>query len=746
MVFVAGNNPLTQKGYKMIVTETTQNVTSVNTGVEHTAKIKASPKAFQVLSGSLYSNPILAVVRELSCNAYDAHVAAGNVGVPFELKLPTSWDNTFYVKDFGTGIAEEDVYDMYMTYFESTKTESDDFIGQLGLGCKSPFSYGVPFTIESRQDGVKKTYTAYKNEKLEPSVALMDASETDEPNGLTVSLPVRPEDIYKFQTAAKYALMYLDVKPTIAGITDFGIHKVEYVREGVDCKVRSPDSVYSGPRVIQGSVSYPIDIRTLKEALHNKADIDALDLFETMPLDLFVPIGQVNIAPSREALNYDLRTAQNLYKILNAAYSNFYKDLQTEFDACATRWEAVIKYDGMRVDHQTRTMVDRYQQHLGKFTYNGLELDSDPYIGEEGEWAPKTIEVLTIVGTNRAHKRATVNGQYQFDHANFESFTIRPNAKSVVVIDKNGNERTRNRKLGPYLWSGGFRPQYNKAIVISPTTSKEDLDMTEVQQMLELLGNPPTVDLDTIPSPVAETTYKYKPKKLDELMVFQDINHNRGWKTPLFGTKSWKTVQCDLSAGGFYLDIDRYTVVTPGFQSEELPNIIRHAKALGFIPADAFVVGLNAKKKDQVVKEGPWVNLIDHVKDALDDFLEVNDCDAMVEASSVTSWARGEHALQCILENWTTDYDTTKNVELLDLHARWTAAAEVDQTLVSAIKSLVGSLNVPTSFKSMYEVTEGLGEIWAEARRGCDTLTFISIPAASRDPKGRALLVTALTR
>ena len=39
--------------------------------------IRTSAKAFKVLSDNLYSDKITAVIRELSCNAYDSHVQAG---------------------------------------------------------------------------------------------------------------------------------------------------------------------------------------------------------------------------------------------------------------------------------------------------------------------------------------------------------------------------------------------------------------------------------------------------------------------------------------------------------------------------------------------------------------------------------------------------------------------------------------------------------------------------------------------
>ena len=40
--------------------------------------IQQSSKMFKLLSDSLYSDKVQAVIRELSTNAYDAHIASGN--------------------------------------------------------------------------------------------------------------------------------------------------------------------------------------------------------------------------------------------------------------------------------------------------------------------------------------------------------------------------------------------------------------------------------------------------------------------------------------------------------------------------------------------------------------------------------------------------------------------------------------------------------------------------------------------
>src|SRR6478735_3518823 len=65
--------------------------------------IKASRKSFQVLSSGLYEDKIKAIIREISCNAIDAHVAGGQTEKRFQVHLPTNFEPWFSVKDFGIG-------------------------------------------------------------------------------------------------------------------------------------------------------------------------------------------------------------------------------------------------------------------------------------------------------------------------------------------------------------------------------------------------------------------------------------------------------------------------------------------------------------------------------------------------------------------------------------------------------------------------------------------------------------------
>ena len=140
---------------------TNSNEVLTNTDASKSFKINASGHAFKILSSGVYEHKIKAVVRELGCNAYDSHVEAGKEDVPFLVHVPNTLEPWYATTDFGVGLSEQQVMNLYTTYFESTKQESNDLIGGLGIGSKSPFAYTDQFTVVSTYDGVCSTFSAY---------------------------------------------------------------------------------------------------------------------------------------------------------------------------------------------------------------------------------------------------------------------------------------------------------------------------------------------------------------------------------------------------------------------------------------------------------------------------------------------------------------------------------------------------------------------------------------------------------
>ena len=175
--------------------------------------IAANSNIFQTLSSRLYERPIEAIVREISSNAIDANIEAGKTG-GINVHLPIDDELEFYVEDFGIGMDKNRVMKVYTQYGNSSKSGTNDLIGGLGLGSKTPFSYTDQFTIESCKDGLKTQYIAFMDETGIPKISEV-ASEACNVSGTKVSFPVKREDVDKFYDAAVKVFMFSKEMPNL---------------------------------------------------------------------------------------------------------------------------------------------------------------------------------------------------------------------------------------------------------------------------------------------------------------------------------------------------------------------------------------------------------------------------------------------------------------------------------------------------------------------------------------------------
>ena len=274
--------------------------------VESNYSIDATAKAFAILSDGLYSNKILAVVRELSTNAYDSHVAAGCPEKPFDVTLPTSLDHEFSVRDYGTGLSKEDCMSLYTTYFRSDKTDSNDAVGCLGLGSKSPFAYTDQFMVESFYNGSHMTFSAYKNENDEPVFALLTEQRTDEPNGLKVSFATDSNDTFAFRHEAGNVWKYFVTTPNVNIEIEID-SQGDAVMSGDDWKIcNKANRGYAKNEIVMGQIAYELDA--------DQFDGEVYDLlWRGHGLIVYANIGDVDITPSRESLSYNSRTKEFIH-------------------------------------------------------------------------------------------------------------------------------------------------------------------------------------------------------------------------------------------------------------------------------------------------------------------------------------------------------------------------------------------------------------------------------------------------
>ena len=345
----------------------TNTITKSENFVESNYSIDATAKAFAILSDGLYSNKILAVVRELSTNAYDSHVAAGCPEKPFDVTLPTSLDHEFSIRDYGTGLSKENCMSLYTTYFRSDKTDSNDAVGCLGLGSKSPFAYTDQFMVESFHNGSHMTFSAYKNENDEPVFALLSEQYTDEPNGLRVSFATEVGDSINFKYEAQNVWKYFVTTPN-ANIDVEVVSQGDATMSGDDWQIcNKANHGYAKNELVMGQIGYELDA--------DQFEGDVYDLlWRGHGLIIHANIGDVDITPSRESLSYNSRTKDFIHNKIKNILEEISTQTQQYIDDSPTLWDARLAWTGV---NKSMSGVKTIREAIGEIThYKNQELFS----------------------------------------------------------------------------------------------------------------------------------------------------------------------------------------------------------------------------------------------------------------------------------------------------------------------------------------------------------------------------------
>lgn len=305
---------------------------------ESQAMMKASGKAFEILSGSLYQHKAAAIVRELSCNAYDSHVSAGKADVPFKVILPSLVHPYFEIEDYGVGLDDYETRNVYLTLFESTKTDTNSNVGAFGLGAKTPISYAGTFTIRTRKNGVERLYTCYKGPDGIPLINLLSESETLECSGVKVTVPVKASDFNIFSYDAEFILSFFDPKPIVekSGFVFIGAVAAEKLKTQnivIESIKGCGSTLYNKyTYIVMGPVCYGIDRQTITDAVNSyiekekkpsKLVLQYLEETLKMRNSFFkFDIGDLEVAASRESLSLTDNTravlGERIYNLIDA--------------------------------------------------------------------------------------------------------------------------------------------------------------------------------------------------------------------------------------------------------------------------------------------------------------------------------------------------------------------------------------------------------------------------------------------
>lgn len=317
--------------------------------------VATSPEFVMILSKSFYSDGVLAMVREIIANAWDAHIAKGISGphldpkeeIPIEVTLTK---DSFTVTDHGPGIADEDIEQIYLTYGESTKTLDNNQTGGFGLGSKAPFAVSSSFTVTSDHGGYRTIYNMIRSsedaggiptapiifrDKLE--TLGLDPSKT----GITVSVPLNEckESIDTISAKIRAILIggerratfnYPNMDPLEFYSDHLGLRNSPsgfvLTKFSLSSRLNSNDFIF----IKYGTIIYAVEKRNDYSAVYNNLSLlHRTNTYSVGGPNKFsywcfeAPPGAINITPNREALNYTDKTVKFIKDKLDLINSAF---------------------------------------------------------------------------------------------------------------------------------------------------------------------------------------------------------------------------------------------------------------------------------------------------------------------------------------------------------------------------------------------------------------------------------------
>lgn len=550
--------------------------------------VEISPQIFDLIVNKMYSNKIATVMREIGCNAYDSHVANGNAEQPFTVHLPNNLEPYFYIRDYGTGLSPDEIYSLYTRLGASTKRESNDFTGCLGIGSKSPFCYQDNFTVTSYYNGEQNVYSCYIGEEGIPQVAeLSIGTETDEPNGLKVQIAVPRSDFHLFQSYTQEIYQYFRIKPEIIG-SSISIKEIEYRLKGETWKLRdAPHSNQFQTRAVMGNVAYPITI----DGQHLTSDQQAL---LRCPLDIEFAIGDLQVSGDREALQYDKRTIFKLKEKLDTVIEELTVCASESIQNAKNIHEARLAFLGLNKVFPL-ALVRLMQARQVKF--KGKEVFPNNYNYEVDLPQFKSDDTSVLHFWRDIHSWRTT--PYRSEA---RRITYKTNHPLIFVEDDLGTGAISRAK---YL---AETDSDNPLVCLLSFGNKQDK-----KNILNTIGIDdsylvPASGLAKPPSAKRSRRSGYTSTKVQ---LYSGCSN--------YQTHCWANTETDLSEGGIYVPIVRgkYILDKVQYHPKDLQHVLSGIKSITDESVKLF--GLKRAIVKQAHKKGEWTHLKDYAHKVLKD-------------------------------------------------------------------------------------------------------------------------------
>lgn len=337
----------------------------------------------------MYKDSMEAVIREYAANALDSHIMAGQTR-PIEVTLPSAYGNDcLIIRDYGVGLNEEGLR-KYVHLGESSKDGDDSQTGIFGMGSKSGLSLASQFTVIAVQDGIKRVVTIGEDAEGGISLDGMKVVETEDPNGVTVSIPVSADKAHEAKEKAENFFRHWEPGTVlINGAEPEHISSCEgYMSVDDHHMWNHKDSRFSrsySPElyVKMGAVTYKVDMYLVSDEV--RASLS--DLMRNYDIILTVPARSMDLVLNRDSVIYSSRTIKTIQDTVEDFFKSLTDKINTDIDAHMQKRElkeAAILY----LDFLNKV------PNLHVPSYNGIKFDTKLEIADKNDMDSRLVEAV----------------------------------------------------------------------------------------------------------------------------------------------------------------------------------------------------------------------------------------------------------------------------------------------------------------------------------------------------------------
>jgi len=553
-----------------------------------------------ILRSQIYSDKLLAVIREYSTNAVDANVETGS-NTPIDVHLPTIGNPTLSFRDHGYGLTDDEICQLYVKYGASTKRNSNDYTGCLGIGCKAGFAYGDSFQVVSYTTNKITTWLARIDESKRGTISLLDTQNNNTgTTGTEIRVTIRKQDIDDCVSKAKKFFKYWRTQPNI----NCELPKLDVFESTDDWAITTDTqrpyydrSFHRNAYVVMGNICYPISADSANISGKGSALIQCNNVI------FYAPLGALDIAANRESLEYTDRTRNALMAMSN----NMLIDLASKLSKLVANQPSRINASIQSFHYDEQLPTGIVQQIKGNAQWKGQELISSISL-PKGHTATKHFR----------KKKSWRSEDYVFTKdKDISGFSLRANM--TICVHNTDEIPLANATRRIRTLQANNSNNNDDVFVVIPESA-----LDAIVPKLEYADYTDLIDITPMPN---QRTIITKPDGTTQTVKHVRINVCHLKPATLKSdrlTEEQDPVKCDITGKYVYVPLDRYDWQGQGDMLDNLDDL---QNAIKYICAESKVPVINGVKKHYVKKvqdNDEWITLDAYYKLRLERYAETN--------------------------------------------------------------------------------------------------------------------------